>query len=278
MKTLRYIGLAFAAGAMAVLLNTGAVAGGAKGVNDAVKPMSKDHPLDEIWSGYKWATAETREMQDDDFANPGGPWLEVGEANWTKVDGKAGKSCSTCHNDAAKSMKGVSTHYPLVDKASGKLMGIEARINNCRTKYMKAKPWKWDKKDLLGMTIYVKHQSLGMPINVKVDGAAKPFFEAGKKHYYTRRGQLDMSCAHCHEANYGNYIRADILSQGQTNGFPTYRLKWQKPGSVHRRFKGCNKQVRAKPYKQGSDEYTALELYVAWRGNGLPTETPAVRK
>ncbi len=276
MKKLHVLTLA---GAMCVAALAGPALAGNDGITKAITPIAKDHPLTELWSGYKWATQPTREMQDDDFANPAGPWYEIGEANWSKVEGSKGKSCAECHKDgAAKAMKGVSTHYPLVDKASGKLMGIEARINNCRTKYMGAKAWKWDKKDLLGMTIFVKAQSKGMPINVKVDGAAKPFFEAGKKHYYMRRGQLDMSCAHCHEGNYGNVIRADVLSQGQSNGFPTYRLKWQKPGSIHRRFKGCNKQVRAKPYKQGTDEYTNLELYVAWRGQGLLTETPAVRK
>jgi sulfur-oxidizing protein SoxA len=73
-------------------------------------------------------------------------------------------------------------------------------------------------------------------------------------------------------------IRADTLSQGQSNGFPTYRLKWQKLGSLHRRFKGCNDQVRAEPYKRGSDEYVNLELYLAWRGQGLEIESPAVRQ
>ena len=75
----------------------------------------------------------------------------------------------------------------------------------------------------------------------------------------------------------GNKIRANTLSEGHSNGFPTYRLKWQKPGSIHRRFRGCNKQVRSKPYGYGSDEYVNLELYVAWRGRGLSVETPAVR-
>ncbi|MGI9498509.1 MAG: sulfur oxidation c-type cytochrome SoxA, partial [Geminicoccaceae bacterium] len=49
-------------------------------------------------------------------------------------------------------------------------------------------------------------------------------------------------------------------------------------GSLHRRFKGCNDQVRAEPFKRGSDEYVNLELYLAWRGQGLPIETPAVRQ
>ena len=75
----------------------------------------------------------------------------------------------------------------------------------------------------------------------------------------------------------GGQLRANVLSQGQSNGFPTYRLKWQKVGSIHRRFRGCNKMVRAKPYAYGADEYVNLELYLAWRGRGLPVETPAVR-
>jgi sulfur-oxidizing protein SoxA len=35
--------------------------------------------------------------------------------------------------------------------------------------------------------------------------------------------------------------------------------------------------MRAEPFGAGSPEYIALELYLAWRGNGLPIETPAVR-
>ena len=72
-------------------------------------------------------------------------------------------------------------------------------------------------------------------------------------------------------------IRADHLSQGQINGFPTYRLKWAGLGSSHRRFKGCMDNIRAKPFKRGSDEFTALEVYLASRSNGLSVETPAVR-
>ena len=249
----------------------------ADGFAKPVKPVSKDHPLDELWSGRKWASPSTRAMQDDEFANPAGPWLEIGAANWDKIDGGAGKSCMSCHKDAS-SLKGVATRYPAIDKDTNKLMAVEARINNCRVKNMQAKPWKWEGNEMLGMTIFVKSQSLGMPINVKVDGPYKKYFDQGKDFYYARRGQLDMACAHCHEVNFGNQIRAEVLSQGHSNGFPTYRLKWQKPGSLHRRFKGCNEQVRSKAFKRGSPEYTALELYLAWRGQGLPVETPAVRR
>ncbi len=232
---------------------------------------------EDIVSGYKYATKDTQALQDDEMQNPGMLWVDTGEELWSTVDGEAGKSCESCHNDASESMKVAGVSYPKYKDDLGKLQNLEQRINQCRTENMKAKAWKWESNKLLSMTTYVRHQSRGMPVQVAIDGPAKPFFEAGKKFYYQRRGLLDMACKHCHEDNEGNKIRANILTQGQLNGFPTYRLKWQKVGSSHRRFRGCNKQVRATPYKNGADEYVNLELYVAWRGRGLGVETPAVR-
>jgi sulfur-oxidizing protein SoxA len=238
---------------------------------------AKGHPLRKLWSGYRYASKSTQGMQDDEFANPAMAWHDIGQEEWSKVDGKEGKACATCHKDAMKSMKGVGARYPIYHEPSKKLLNVEDRINLCRTKNMGAKKWKYDSAKMLGMSIFVQAQSRGMPVKVDVSGKAKPFFEKGKAFYYQRRGQLDMACAHCHEKYYGMKIRMNTLSQGMSNGFPTYRLKWQKPGSLHRRFSGCNKQVRAKPFKKGSDEYMNLELYLAWRGMGLPVETPAVR-
>jgi sulfur-oxidizing protein SoxA len=198
--------------------------------------------------------------------------------NWSKVDGEARKSCKSCHNDATASMKGVMARYPVYYEPWKKPINVELRINECRTKFMKAKPWKYEGDDMMGMTAYVGMQSRGLPMKVKVDGNMKPFFEKGKAFYYERRGQLDMACAHCHENYYGGKVRSEILSQGMVNGFPLYRLKWQKMGTLHRRFAGCNKNIRAKPFKRGADEYVNLELYVRWRGQGLGIEAPAVRK
>lgn len=262
-------------GAFAAVVGTG-LALGADGMKEAVKPTSKDNPLSELWSGYHFATKDTQAMQDDDFQNPAMPWYEIGATQWEKVDGEAGKACATCHKDLS-AMKKVGVTYPVYDEKLKKLVNIENRINNCREENMKAKSWKYDSDELLGMTIFIKRQGLGEPVNVKVDGPAAPYFEKGKEFYYTRRGQMDLACAHCHEKYSGQQIRMNILTQGQSNGFPTYRLAWQKPGSIHRRFKGCNEQVRAEPYKVGGEEYLALELYLAWRGNGLTVETPSVR-
>ena len=228
-------------------------------------------------SGYTYAAPETRAMQDDAFDNPGSIWLASGETLWRTVEGKAGKSCASCHDDAAKSMRGVAARYPLVDATGSTLVNVERRINQCRVGAMGASPWPWESQPLLAMTTYVKHQSLDMPITPVIDGRAAPFFAKGKTIYTSRRGQLDLACVHCHEMNHGNFLRAQRLSEGMSNGFPAYRLKWQALGSLQRRMSGCMRDIGAEPYADGADEYVELELYLAWRARGLPVETPAVR-
>jgi len=142
---------------------------------------------------------------------------------------------------------------------------------------MGAEEWKWSGDDMVEMTALIASVSRGMPMNVAIDGPAAPYWEQGKEIYYTRFGQLELSCANCHEDNYGNYIRADHLSQGQVNGFPSYRLKNAGMGSIHNRFRGCVRDTRAETFADGSPEFIALELYVTSRGNGLSVEGPSVR-
>ncbi len=246
----------------------------------AQKPVIKaepGNPLGEIYSGYNMRDAKTQAMQDDDFDNPGFLWIEQGASLWDKVDGEEGKSCASCHGKAEESMKGVGAKFPKYVAAKKNIVNLELQVNDCR-KLMKAKPFKYESNEMMGTVAYVKYQSRGMPVNVTIDGEAKKHWEAGKEFFYQRRGQLDMACSHCHEKYQGVHIRSDYLSQGQANGFPLFRLKWQNMGTLHRRFTGCNKNIRAQPYKRGSQEYLDLELYVTWRGNGLPIETPAVRQ
>ncbi len=229
-------------------------------------------------SGYTFLSEENQRLQDDDFANPGLLWVERGRDLWRQVDGPSAKSCASCHGDAADSMRGVRTRYPRFDPRHGKLLNLEEQINRCRAEHLHATPYPYEAEALLALTAYVDHQSHGMPLKVRVDGPAQPFFEAGKVFFYQRRGQLDLACAHCHEQYAGQRLRGEVVSQGQINGFPVYRFTWQTLGSTHRMFEWCNASVRAQPYAYGSDEYVNLELYLAWRGRGLPVETPAVRR
>lgn len=237
------------------------------------------HPIPEVISGWHYRTPETRALEADSFANPGMLGVETGESIWHTVEGTEGKSCATCHNDATVSMKGVGANYPKWDEKTQRPKNIEAQINACRVENMGAEPYPFDKGGQKPLTAYIKHQSLGMPVEVDLDeGDMQAWWEKGKETYYLRTGQLNLSCASCHEKNHGNYIRADHLSQGNVNGFPTYRLKQNKLISLHNRFRGCIRDTRAEFPAAFSDVLMGLEVYTTWRGTGLAVETPAVRQ
>lgn len=236
------------------------------------------HPLgDTLYSGWRFRSDETQALQADDFDNPAMIAVDFGAELWGTPDGESGQSCADCHGDI-ESFAGLRAQMPKWSEAAGAPWTLEDWINWSREEHQKAEPWKWESDEMLAMTALIGLQSRGMPMNVDISGPMAEWAEKGKEVYYTRYGQLDLACANCHENNWGNMIRADHLSQGHINGFPTYRLKWQGLGSLHRRFKGCMEQVRAEPFERGSDEFTALETYLASRGQGLAVETPSVRQ
>lgn len=242
-------------------------------------PSSDGHPLPEVISGWHYRTESTRVLEADSFENPGMLGVEQGEEIWHTAEGTEGKSCASCHNDAAESMAGVGASYPKWDEKSGKPINVELRINMCRVENMGAEAYKFDKGGQKPLTAYIKHQSLGQPVKLNLDeGNMQQWWEQGKEMYYKRTGQLNLSCASCHEKNNGKHIRADHLSQGNVNGFPTYRLKQGRLISLHNRFRGCIRDTRAEFPAAFSDDLMALEVYTTWRGQGLSVETPAVRQ
>lgn len=242
-------------------------------VTEAAAPAHMEN-VGTIYSGWRFRSQETQALEMDDFDNPAMIFVDQGIDLFEKVDGAEGKACASCHENVDE-FAGLRTQLPRVD--DGKLVAMEDMVNECRTERMGAEPWKWSSGQMTAVTALIGLQSRGMPMNVAIDGDAAPFWQQGKDLYYTRVGQLDMACSNCHEDNYGVMIRADHLSQGQINGFPTYRLKNAKLNSIHGRFKGCMKNIRATPFAEGGDEFKALELYLASRGQGLSVETPSVR-
>lgn len=232
--------------------------------------------LSTIYSGWVFRSDETQAFQMDDFENPGMIFVDDAIDAWNTVEGSEGNSCASCHGDP-ESMAGVRAVYPKWNDAAEEVRTIAMQVNGCRTEQMGAEEWKYDGGDMLNMEALLASVSRGIPVDVAIDGPAQAMWEMGRDLYYTRTGQLDLSCANCHEDNYGNNIRADHLSQGQINGFPTYRLKNAKLNGVQSRFRGCIRDTRAETYAVGSEEFIALELYVASRGNGLSVEGPSVR-
>jgi sulfur-oxidizing protein SoxA len=184
--------------------------------------------------------------------------------------------------------KGIRQNYPYFDTKSGQVVTLESAINKC-LKDNGEKPYKTKTGNIAYVSAYLAFLSRGNKLNIKVpnDPKAMAAYNRGKKHFYAKRGQLNISCADCHYHYAGSKIRADILSPalGHPTGFPVYRNKWAGEsdkgdgmGTLHRRYGGCNKQVRAKPFSAQSDEYKALEYFHTYMSNGLEVNGPSQRK
>jgi L-cysteine S-thiosulfotransferase len=228
-------------------------------------------------SGFDDMSRETRAMQDDDTANPGMLSVLDGEALWGQTAGAAGKSCADCHGDAAKSMKGVAARYPAYDPERGAPVDLEGQINICRSERQKAAPLRFESRELLALSAYVARQSRGMPITPAADPRLAPFTAAGRDFFNRRQGQLNLSCALCHDDNWGKRLAGNVVPQGHPNGYPLYRLEWQSLGSLQRRLRNCISGLRAEVPDYGSPEYVNLELFLMQRARGIPMESPAVR-
>ena len=239
--------------------------------------IAAEIPLTERKSSYEFMGRETRAMQDDDTVNPAMLWVLDGEALWNRKEGSAAKSCADCHGDARESMKGVAARYPAFNIARGRPIDLEQRINTCRTEQQQSTPLPFESKELLALAAYIGRQSRGMPIEIADDEHTKPFLQAGRDLFTQRQGQLNLSCAQCHDDNWGQKLAGAAIPQGHPTGYPLYRLEWQALGSLQRRLRNCLFGMRAISYPLGAPQYVDLELYLMWRARGMQVETPAVR-
>lgn len=228
-------------------------------------------------SGLDYVSPETRAMQADDSANPGMLWVQDGERLWSEPAKPGGRSCASCHGEAAKSMRGVAARYPAFDAARRRPVDLQGRINGCRREKQGAPELPAESPELLSLAAYVAHQSRGLPITPPTDPRLTPHIENGRRLYAQRLGQLDLSCAACHDALAGKRLSGSLIPQAHPTAYPLYRLEWQSVGSLQRRFRNCMIGVRAEPFDYGSAEFIDLELYLMSRARGLPIETPGVR-
>jgi sulfur-oxidizing protein SoxA len=227
-------------------------------------------------SGFDTMSPRIQSMQRDDQQNPGMLWVADGEVLWNKVFGIT-FSCAHCHGDAKKSMRGVAAHYPDWDPIEKKAIDLTQRINLCRTRHQQVLPLPPESEEMLGLEAYVAHQSRGMPVAPSTAKELDAPRERGRQQYEQRIGQLNLSCALCHDKLPGHVLAGATIPQGHVNGYPTYRLEWQGMGSLQRRIRNCLSGVRAEPPPFNSPEMVELELYLAQRSAGLTVETPAVR-
>ena len=238
----------------------------------------KDTKFDDYLNGiYAIDAASRKQWVEIEEFPPYELAVENGEELWNKpfANGKGFKDCFKGDVSA------IRAKYPHYDDKADTIVTLESAINKCRTDNGE-KPFKWKKGKIAEVSAYIAYQGRGQTIAVKMPSSDKElaWYNKGKNFFYAKRGQLNMACADCHVYNAGNFIRADRLSPalGHPSHFPVYRSKWGSMGTLHRRYGGCNKNIRAKPFKAQSDEYKALEYFQAIMSNGLKWNGPGARK
>ncbi len=239
--------------------------------------LAADPPTEQRRSGFEFMGPSTQTMQRDDTQNPGMLWVKDGEALWNRKTGQSDKSCASCHAAAQSSMRGVAARYPALDDLTRRPVSLTQRINLCRQNQQQAPAMPYESQDLLSLESFVAHQSRGLPLAVSADNRLEPFMRRGQQLFTQRMGQLNLSCAQCHDQLAGQRLGGSLIPQGHATGYPIYRLEWQGLGSLQRRLRSCMTGVRAEPYAYGAPEMVELELYLAARANGMPLETPGVR-
>lgn len=201
--------------------------------------------------------------------------IAQGKELWTKPLAN-GKSLQDCLGQA----KGLRAMYPFFDTKTNKVRVLEADVIQCAKAYGddKIKP---KSKEIKNISAYLSSESRGMKVDVSVpNDQALAAFEDGKTRWYQKTGQLNLSCADCHQYHAGQRARSETMhpSIGNTAHFPSWRLKADGLVTFHERLAGCVKDTRAKTYPLYGTEFSNLEYFLAYIDNGLVMTGPAVRK
>lgn len=234
-------------------------------------------PLNEFGNGVYSIDKVSRDSWEaiEEFP-PYEPMIEAGEGMWNTPFAN-GKTYGSCFGDDP-AQRG---NFPYWDSKRKMVVTLPLAINECRNANGEA-PLKYKKGKIADLLAYMSYESRGQRVNVAIpdDKGAVAAYNAGKNFYFARRGQLNFSCASCHFESSGMHVRTDTLSPalGHATGWPVYRSKWGELGTLHRRFGGCNKQVRAKPFPAQGEEYRNLEYFLAHMSNGIEYNGPSSRK
>jgi sulfur-oxidizing protein SoxA len=176
----------------------------------------------------------------------------------------------------------IRATYPLFDAGRARVVTLETAINDCRAA-LGVPPYAYDSDELISITAYLAFAARGKTVETRIPDdqpGALEAYEEGKRFYYSKRGQLNFACSDCHVTSAGLYVRADRLSAslGHPTHFPVYRSKLGAMITLHQRFAGCVRDVRAKPFELQSTEFRNLEYFLSYMSNGLEFNGPGARK
>ena len=231
-------------------------------LNDFVNgPYSMDEGLRKQWKAidefppYEFAVEQGKEM----FATPF----------------KNGKSYADCFPNKGI---GVRQMYPMFDAKSGQVITLEVAVNQCREANGE-KPLDYTKDEMAALTAYMAFTSRGKPFDIKIpdDPRALEAYQNGKRYFYTRRGQLNFSCATCHVQSPGERIRAEVLAPAlgmRCRSTAPNGAAWAPPAGASPPATARSAACRS---PGGDDNYRDVEYYLSYMANGLPISGPGAR-
>lgn len=208
--------------------------------------------------------------------------LDIGKKMW-ETPFQNGNTFASCFKNGGKN---IAQGYPYWDESTQKVRTVEMDLNSCLKKNGEPEFTNLDKDQntrvkLAELTAYFYSLSKGqrVKLNISSPGAVKAY-EEGKKFWWQRRGQLNFACSNCHMDLAGkNFGGNQPLSAalGHPVAWPAQRLEWARLETIDQRYATCNTQVRAKPFRHGSETYNNLQFYETYMSSGLPLTAPSMR-
>lgn len=196
-----------------------------------------------------------------------------------------GKTFSSCFRNAGKN---IAQNYPYWHEPTRKVRTAEMDLLDCMKNNDPALAEQF--KNLEKDQVRVRFAELvaafysfstGQKVSIDLSAAgARSAYEAGKKFWWTRRGQLNFACAGCHVQLAGKNIGGNqplSAALGHPLGWPGQRGLWERMELIHYRYQTCNSQVRAKPFELLSETYNNLQLYETYMSTGIPLTAPSYR-
>ncbi len=217
-------------------------------------------------SGSTFTSATLRAQQNDDDLNPGMLWVDQGRKIF-------GRDCVGCHAKA----EGLAARLPKLT-SDGKVVTLEGQINRCQTDRVGQPAHATESQPLLGLATYLAFASRGLSQALAPDVTHSAAWQRAHNEFTRVQGKLDFNCRSCHDNLYGKRVRNQTISQGHGVGYPAYRVEWQTLGSLNRRLRACFFGMETVVPAARDPILADLELYLAWRAQGLTIEAPAVRR
>ncbi len=211
--------------------------------------------------------------------HPGELFVAMGEELYESLEGN-GKTIKDC--DFGKGpgvLEGAYAELPKYFKDTNRVEDLDTRVKSCLENVLGLKyDEDFGREEVVALVSYIASFSNEMPINVTLDDPQeKEMFEIGKRLWFWRAGQMDMSCAACHDRYPGRRVRLAPIrnpEQGLSDHWPAYTFSFDKMYTLENRVNFCYDSIQIPHPDFYSEPHIALALYMRFRANGNLLDVP----